>query len=122
MRDFGTKILCVMLLALPGAVLAAESTMSCDSVNFGAEVLAKFPNAQKGCIDLSQRNDGVYAHYRAEVVKVEGDTITVNMLDRDGKALSKVKFVPAADETVNLSGKDTKYKDLAKGQKIDLYI
>lgn len=48
-------VLGVSLLAMPALAVAADR-FGCDSVNFGEEVLAKFPNAKAACIDVKERN------------------------------------------------------------------
>ncbi len=113
-------LLCLAAFAMPAATLAAGH--GCDSVNFSKEVLAKFPNAKKACLGLSEKNGGIYVHYQAKVLYIEQDGLTVNMLDRKGHAISKVKFAPAPDLVVEVNGKDTKYADLQTGTTLDLYI
>ena len=114
-------VLCFSILAMP-ALASAADRLGCDSVNFGEDVLAKFPNAKAACIDVKEKNGGIYAHYRADVVAVDKDSVTVHMLNHEGKAISKVKFVPSADQVASVEGKDTKFTDLKKGTKLDLYI
>ena len=111
--------LCVALLAVPVSTMAED--MGCDSVNWGKEVLDKFPNAQKGCHGVTMKNGEAYAHYVAEVVAANAESVTVNMLDRDNKPAVEIKFVPKM-EKVKVAGKETHYKDLKKGTKLDLYI
>jgi hypothetical protein len=115
------KALCVILLAMPALAIAGPGP-GCESVNLGADVLAKFPNAARACHDVKMQGDGIYMHYVAEVVATDKDSVTVNMLDTSGKALVKVKFAPAADQTAKLEGKETKYTSLKKGTKLDFYI
>jgi hypothetical protein len=115
------RVLCFSMLAMP-ALASAADRLGCDSVNFGEDVLAKFPNAKAACIGVMEKNGGIYAHYRADVVAVDKDAVTVHMLDHEGKAISKVKFVPSADQVASVEGKDTKFTDLKKGTKLDLYI
>jgi hypothetical protein len=115
------KVLCVALLAVPAGAMAADE-MGCDSVNWGQEVLAKFPNAQKGCQGVTMKNGEAYAHYIAEIVKTDGDTVTVHLLDKEKKGLSEVQFVPNANQKITVNGKETRYQDLKKGTKLDLYI
>jgi hypothetical protein len=112
---------CVLVLAMPAIALAGAGP-GCDLINFGADVLAKFPNAAKACHGVSEKNGGIYVHYVGEVVAVDKEAVTVHFLDVDGKALSKVKFAPAADQTAKLEGKATKYTDLKKGTKLDFWI
>lgn len=116
-----SKAVCVLLLAMP-ALAVAEGGKGCDLVNLGADVLAKFPNAARACHGVIEKNGGIYMHYVAEIVAVDNDSVTVNMLDTSGKAISQVKFAPAADQTVKLEGKEMKYTSLKKGTKLDFYI
>ncbi len=120
MKSYWT-VFCFSMLAMP-ALASAGDRLGCDSVNFGEEVLAKFPNAKVACIDVKEENGGIYAHYRADVVAVDKDAVTVHLLDHEGKAISKVKFVPTADSVAKVEGKETKFTDLKKGTKLDLYI
>jgi hypothetical protein len=115
------KVICFTVLALPALAFAAKP-YGCDSVNFGKEVLEKFPNAQAACIGVTEKNGAVYVHYQAKVIAVESDAITVHMLNHEGRALSQVKFVPSPDQMAKVEGKDTKFSDLKKGTKLDLYI
>jgi hypothetical protein len=71
MKGYWT-VLCFSMLAMP-ALASAADRLGCDSVNFGEDVLAKFPNAKAACIDVREKNGGIYAHYRADVVAVDKD-------------------------------------------------
>lgn len=117
------RALCVTLIAMPMYASAKDKDdLGCDTVNWGEEVLAEFPNAEKACHGVTMKNDKAYAHYVAEIVKATSEVVTVHLLDRNGKGISEVKFVPAPGQTVNVSGKATSYQDLEKGTKLDLYI
>ena len=48
------KVLCFSMLAMP-ALASAADRLGCDSVNFGDDVLAKFPNAKAACIGVRRR-------------------------------------------------------------------
>jgi hypothetical protein len=116
-----SRTLCVALLALP-LVGVAKEEIGCDSVNWGEEVLAKFPNAEKACHGVTMKNDEAYAHYVAKVVAKDSESVTVHLIDKDDKAISEIKFVPNPAQNIKINGKDTKYQDLEKGTKLDLYI
>ena len=49
------KALCVALVAMPLASMAADESNSCDNVNWGKDVLEKFPNAEKGCHGVTMK-------------------------------------------------------------------
>jgi len=116
-----SRALCLTVLFVPVVALAADDAKGCDSVNWGQEVLAKFPNAQKGCRGVMTKEGNVYAHYMAKVVSASADSVTVNMLDKDNKPFSEVTFVPGRSD-INVNGKPTKVKDLKKGTDIDFWI
>ena len=59
------KVLYLSILVLP-ALAVASDRKGCDLVNFGPDVLAKFPNAMAACIDVKEKDGGIYAHYQAE--------------------------------------------------------
>ena len=115
------KALCLSMLVLP-TIAVASDRKGCDLVSFGADVLAKFPNAMAGCIDVSLKGDGIYAHYQANVISVATDSVTIDILNHEGKAISRVTFVPAADQMAMVDGKDVKFTNLEKGMKLDFYI
>jgi hypothetical protein len=78
---FPGRALCLALLALPVGAMASDEK-GCDSVNWGEEVLAKFPNAEKACHGVMMKNDAVYAHYVAEIVASDSESVTVHLIDK----------------------------------------
>jgi hypothetical protein len=113
---------CLAVLVMP--VLAVAKEYGCDSVNWGQEVLAKFPNASKGCHSVMMKNNEAYAKYVAEVESVNKQTkeVTLHMLDTKDKAFSKVVIAPKEGASVKIDGKDTPVAKLKKGDKVSFYI
>jgi hypothetical protein len=101
---------------------AAADEKGCDSVNWGQEVLTKFPNAHKACQGVMMRNGEAYAHYIAKVVANEEGTMTVHLIDKAKTPISEIVFVPNPEQTVTIEGRPTKQKDLKEGTTLDLYI
>ena len=120
MQTPGMKLLCAFLLTMPGLALAAGP--GCDNVNFSAEVIAKFPNAQKACIAVVEKEGGIYVKYEADVISASKDSVTVDFLDSNGKGVSRVTFAPAADQTAEIDGKKQAFASLKKGMKLHFYI
>ena len=114
------NLVCAFLLAMPGLALAGGP--GCDNVNFSAEVVAKFPNAQKACIAVLEKDGGVYVKYEADVVSASKDSVTVDFLDKNGKGVSRVTFAPAADQTAEIDGKAMAFSSMKKGMKLHFYI
>jgi hypothetical protein len=107
---------------VPAIGSASSKNYGCDSINFGAEVLEKMPNAQKLCRGIAEKNGTVYVHYIAEVESKTATTVTVKFLDKDDKAVSRVVIEPTADQTVAIEKKPVSYLKLDKGQKLDFWI
>ena len=109
------------LLAVPAIAVAADE-IGCQSVNFGADVLAEFPNAVRACRGVKEKDGTVYARYVAKVVDTSKGNLTVVFEDKDGKGVSKVVFAPTGDAGLSMGGEDTKYSSLKKGDVIDMWV
>jgi hypothetical protein len=117
-----TTIVFALALTAPGLATAADPNYGCDSVNFGAEVLEKMPNAKKLCRGIAEKNGGVYVHYIAEVESKSPSAVTIKFLDKNNKGVSRVTFEPMSDQVVMLDKKPIAYDSLQKGQKLDFWI
>jgi hypothetical protein len=113
---------CAALLVMPAIAMAEESAMGCDSVNFSEEVLAAFPKIRDACQAVTMKDGKPYVKLKAKVVAKDKDTVTVQMMDRQNKPISEVKVAPGADDSAKVEGKEMKYKDLQKGQDLDVYL
>ena len=113
--------MCVCSVCVHGG-LGRFPNYGCDSVNFGEEVLAKLPNAKKLCRGIKEKDGGVFVHYVGKVVAASPESVTVEFLDKDEKAVSRATFVPAADQMVSVDKKKMKYSDVKPGTKLDFYI
>jgi hypothetical protein len=114
-------IACAFALAAP-AMASAGSNYGCDAVNFSAEVMEKMPNAKRLCRGLKEKNDGVYVHYVGKVVSSSPESVTVDLLDKDEKAVTRVTFAPSETQTVTMGSKKVKYREATPGTKLDFYI
>jgi hypothetical protein len=112
---------CAFAVAVP-ALAGAGTNYGCDAVNFSAEVMEKMPNAKRLCRGLTEKNDGVYVHYIAKVVSSSPESTTVDFLDKDEKAVTRVTFAPADNQTVTMDKKKIMYREAKPGTKLDFYI
>ena len=121
MKGFAKAALMAVLVV---PAIAAAKDYGCDEVNWGEEVLKAFPNASKGCHSVMMKNDQPYAKYVAEVQSVDRNTkeVTLHMLDKSNKAMSKVVIAPKEGASVKIDGKDTPVSKLQKGDKVSFYI
>jgi hypothetical protein len=113
---------CAALLVMPAIAMAEDNAMGCDSVNFSQEVLAAFPRIKDACQAVTMKDGKPFVQLKAEVVAKDKDTVTVRMMDRQNKPISEIKVAPGADDKAKVEGKEMKYKDLQKGQNLDVYL
>ncbi len=111
---------CLAVLVTSGVAVAKD--YGCDEVNWGEEVVKAFPNASKGCHSVMMKNDQPYAKYVAEVQSASSTEVVLHMLDTKDKAISKLVIAPKEGAHVTVDGKDTKVKDLKKGDRVSFYI
>ena len=112
---------CVAMLAVP-AIASADDISACNEVNFGADVLAKFPNIKEACQKVMEKDGGVYVKFTGEVISVGKDDLTVQIKDRNGKAVSEMVMGFAPDQTINARGVETRFADLKKGDELHFYV
>ncbi len=107
------------LLSVPAA--HAQST-ACNSVEFSAAVLEKFPNAPQGCLEIIERDGQKLAVYKADLVRVARGTAFLKFKLPDGtrSATRAIKIDPA--RRVLIGGKPTRAEDLAIGQELTAYV
>ncbi len=89
------SVILATLLAVPVVAVAAEKLAA--SVNFGADVLEKFPNAVRAC-RKSRKKTALGMPVVAKVVDNSNGNVTVVFEDKDGKGVSKVVLAPTADQ------------------------
>ena len=87
------SVILATLLVLPTVAVAAEE-IGCQSVNFGADVLEKFPNALRACRGIKEKDGVGYARYVAKVVDNSKGNLTVVFEDKDGKGVSQGRLRP----------------------------
>lgn len=115
-------VACIAMLALPG-IASAQAAQSCDSVNFGPQVLAAFPKVAEACQGLLTKNGEPFARFTAEVQSANTETVTVNFLDRNNKPVSKIVFaVNNPDARISVSGTPTRVSRLQRGTRVTFYI
>jgi len=111
---------CAALLVIPAVAMADD--MGCNDVNFSADVMAAFPKIKEACQAVTMKDGKAYVKLKAKVVEKGKDTLTVRMMDRDNKPLSEIVVAPGAEDMTKIEGKETKYKDVKKGQDLDIYL
>jgi hypothetical protein len=102
------------------AQAATQSTPagSCSDVKWTAEMLKKYPDIAKSCVDVVSRDGVRYVKVSGHVSKKSPESVTVRL---DNTA-SDVTWKPAAGDTVLIDGKPMPAKDVEVGQHLRFYM
>lgn len=107
-------------VVVSGAQAESQPTAagSCSDVKWTAEMLKKYPDIAKSCVDVVVRDGVKYVKVSGKVSRKSPDSVTVRL---DNTA-SDVTWKPAAGDTVLIDGKPMAANDVAIGQHLRFYM
>ena len=109
-------------LALIPAVALAQQPAVCQRVEFSQEVLARFPNIRKACLDVINKDGQEYAVVKADLVRATSRRMTVRVKLPDGTHSDPIGINIKGNARVNVNGQPTRLEDVAVGQELSAYI
>ena len=109
-------------LALIPAVALAQQPAVCQRVEFSQEVLARFPNIRKACLDVINKDGQEYAVVKADLVRATSRRMTVRVKLPDGTHSDPIGINIKGNARVNVNGQPTRIEDIAIGQELSAYI
>lgn len=112
--------LAAILIAVDG--LAHAQNAACQSVQFSAEVLERFPRARASCLDVIQRGGEQYAVFKAQLLEVHGNNVRIRVKSPDGTLGPAATLVTKKDRKVLIDGKPYAVSELAPDQEITAYV
>lgn len=111
-----------LVLAMVPAVALAQQPAACQRVEFGADVLERFPNIRKACLDVITKGDQTYAVVRANLLRVTARRMTVRVQLPDGTQTEPMGINFSSSARVNIDGRMVPVGELATGQTISAYV
>jgi hypothetical protein len=135
------KLSLVVLIALPLGTLAqnqqpqtksggggstleeGQTSSSCiSSITFSQEFLSKYPQAGGACREVKVENGQKWARFDADVVRVRGNRVTANFVDRSNRNLGTITFDAASDARVEINGRQSRFSSLRQGDKMSFWM
>ncbi len=120
------------VLAMPLSIGAAQAAkpvdpsklpkVECSEVKFGEAFLSKYPHAPAACLEGREYNGKRYAKFDAKVYITGPEITTVTLVNAEGESLDTFSLKPGPDQKIKVNGKDTKFSDLRKGEKITFWV
>ncbi len=124
-------ITAVLGLTTSGALLAAEqfpttrdTPTTCDSVRWHKYMVAQFPKVVAACREVVIAKDGSkWARFESELEQIESDgTLNFGVQDSRGNRVDQLSLTPDVGQVAYIDGRATEFKDLRRGQVLNLYM
>ena len=111
-----------LALALIPAIAMAQQPAACERVEFSEQVLARFPNIRKACLDVISRDGQTFAVVRAQLVRTTSRRMTVRVRLPDGTQTEPMGINVASNARINVNGRMTPITEVSVGQEISAYV
>lgn len=118
------KKILISMTAVPLLALAMPaSAVTCDEVEFTAEITDRFPSAKDACLEVVERDGQQYVHMKAELARTpRGNHGVFRFKHTDGSFGPTQAIDLDPSWRVRIQGRNYRLRDLARGQELDVYI
>jgi LPXTG-motif cell wall-anchored protein len=113
-----TALMLVGLVAVP----ASAQDLTCDDIEFAADLVADYPDVGDACLEIIEKGGERFARLHAQVWREGNKTMTVLYELRDGGWSSPRKVTPPEEWRASVSGQQLRVNELEKGQELNVYI
>jgi len=101
---------------------SALAQLSCSDLTFTGPVARQFPNARDACLGVENRDGRPFAHFNARIRNVRGNIVEAEFKLPDGTYGRPISFTPDPDARVRIAGRTYRYRELSRGQELDVYL
>jgi hypothetical protein len=112
-------------LALFGGLAATQSALAqggCGDITFTGDIGTRFPQAKNACLDLVNKNGQQFAHFKAEIMGVQGSQVRARFKLPNGQYSQTYAFNPDPSSRININGTRYRFSELSRGQELDVYL
>ena len=120
MKPIGIAGVAALLASLWCQFALAQS--NCGDIVFSSDISSRFPNARNACLDVVEKNGPNFAHFKARIARVSGNSVEAEFRQADGSWGRPVQFQPDPSARVRIAGQSYRYRDLSRGQELDVYL
>jgi hypothetical protein len=100
-----------------------QPKLSCvKDITYSEQFLAKYPKAGAACREVVMKNGEKWARFDADVVKVQGNTVTATFKGAANESLDTLTISGASDVHVSVEGQDTKLSSLQPHQQLSFWV
>jgi len=117
-----TLVVSSLVLAMLPAVAGAQQPAICERVEFSQDVLARFPDIRKACLDVISKDGQEYAVVKADLVRATARRMTIRVKLPDGTHAEPRAINVKPGFRLNVDGRATPVDEIAVGQEITAYV
>jgi outer membrane protein OmpA-like peptidoglycan-associated protein len=114
-----------------GSILAEETfpvardrAESCDSMKWHKDMATQYPRVIAACQEVVTAEDGTkWARFGSKFDRVDNDgTLNFAISGANDRNIQDVTLTPGVNQVAYIDGRETEFKDLRKGQTLNLYM
>lgn len=95
---------------------------NCGNIEFGPQITSQFPNARNACLGIVQRGNEQFAQFHMRIRNVRGSQVEAEFRLPDGTYSRPVTFTPPADARARIDNRSYRFRDLSRGQELNIYL
>lgn len=107
---------------LLGQQAMAQDTLTCDDIEWSAVITDQYPEIDKACNAVMEKNGELYARVSIEVLRVRNNVLTFRVLNRDGSSGGAFTQNVGTDWRANIGDREVRARDLMRGQRLNIYL
>ena len=111
-------LLCLLL----GQQAMAQDTLTCDDIEWSATITDQYPEIDKACNAVMEKNGELYARVSIEVLRVRNNVLTFRVLNRDGTSGGSFTQNVGSNWRANVGDREIRARDLMRGQRLNIYL
>lgn len=118
-----TAVLAVIPMIGVAQTKQVGPSLSCvKDFTYSREFLAKYPRAGAACTRVVEKNGQKWVRFAAQVVRVNGNHVVADFLDRFGNKVGTVTIQPSPDQRVLVRGHEMRYSLLKPGEQLAFWM
>jgi LPXTG-motif cell wall-anchored protein len=102
--------------------VAAQDSPACDDIVWSSAVTDQYPEIDKACNAVMEKNGELYARVSIEILRVRNNVLTFRVLNRDGSSGGSFTQNVGTNWRAKIADREVRARDLMRGQRLNIYL
>ncbi len=111
-----------LLGLLLGQQAMAQDSLTCDDIEWSAVITDTYPEIDRACNAVMEKNGEVFARVSIEVQRVRNNVLTFRVLNNDGSSGGSFTQNMGTEWRASVGGEELRARDLMRGQRLNVYL